>query len=309
MKLIKTISTLLTLIAFSFQLAAQVPRDSSYTIQSAYKKIKVKYPNISIPTADGKLQVITQNDLTYKRIGNREIKADIYYPTKPNTKRNGLVLVHGGGWRTGDKSMMKSIAEKLADKGYWVCVPEYRMSLEAPYPAAVYDLKDAIKWFKSRDYDLEKVAIIGFSAGGQLASLVGTTNGITHFETFTETPYNADVQAIIDVDGVLAFKHPVSKEGTMAAQWLGGTYEEKSSTWEEASALSHVNQTTPPTLFIASKHPRFLAGHLAYMEALNKHGILIKKVEMGDAPHSFWLFHPWHNATITHICNFLDKVF
>src|SRR5690606_2884777 len=154
---------------------------------------------------------------------------------------------HGGGWRSGDKSHNAAMAIELAKNGFVAISAEYRLSLEATYPAAILDLKDAIQWIKreAKKYAINQkhVAIMGCSAGGQLAALIGMTD--------------SNIKAIVNIDGILAFHHPESEEGTMAAQWLNGDYTTNPTAWTEASALTHAGKNTPPILFINSSYPRF----------------------------------------------------
>jgi pectinesterase len=102
--------------------------------------------------------------------------------------------------------------------GYATFTAEYRLSTEALYPAAVQDLKAAVRWIRANapqyHVDANKIASLGFSAGGQLASLVGNTNGVQTFEANEGiTGVSSDVQAIVDIDGIVAFIHPESAEG------------------------------------------------------------------------------------------------
>lgn len=277
-------------------LTAQIPRDTTYTLKRTLTKVRKHYPHLDLKgvlpfNSDS---VETRLNTPYKELGYRKLVANIFEPVEFGNDF-GILLIHGGGWRSGNPSLMTPIAEQLALAGYTVVVPEYRMSLEATYPAAVVDLKDAILWMQSGeqfDSKLKDIAVIGCSAGGQLATLIGTT---------------FPVSAIIDIDGVLAFKHPDSEEGSMAAQWLGGTYNEVPEVWEDASALSHVSNKTPPTLFLASKYPRFLAGREEYMQVLSDAGIYTEVQFLEDAPHSFWLMHPWFKPTMKYILRFLNK--
>jgi pectinesterase len=148
------------------------------------------------------------------------------------------------------------------------------------------------------------------SAGGLLAALVGTTNGIKKFEgNEGNIKESSAVQAIVDIDGILAFKHPESAEGKVAAEWLGGTFEEKPDVWTEASALTHTGRTTPPCLFINSSNPRFHAGRDNMIKILEGFGIYFEVHTLPDTPHPFWLFHPWFKPTLKYTVDFLDKVF
>jgi pectinesterase len=155
----------------------------------------------------------------------------------------------------------------------------------------------------------KKVAVLGVSAGGQLAALLGTLH---NQKTGDETKFNKrlnSIQAIIDIDGVLAFKHPESSEGKVAAEWLGGTYEEVPMIWKEASALTHAGKSTPPTIFINSSNPRFHAGQNDFVTKLLPYKIYNEVHTIPDTPHTFWLFHPWFRPTVDLITSFLGKVF
>jgi acetyl esterase/lipase len=293
---------------------ADFPRDTSYTVHSAYKKLHKKYPFIKVVDPHLPEGVGVQEEIVYKSLGQRKLHLDVFYPQNKSEKSPAVLLIHGGGWRTGDRSLMVPMAQQLAKRGYVAATVEYRLSLEAPYPAAVHDLKAAVRWLRANagDYaiDTGRIAAFGTSAGGQLAALLGTTNGMQKLEG--EGPYSnysSAVQAIIDVDGVLAFKHPESEEGTMAGQWLGGSYEEVPEIWEEASALTHTDETTPPVLFISSSYPRFHAGKNDMIKILEVNNIYSEAHAIPDTPHSFWLMHPWFEPTLEYTAGFLDKIF
>jgi acetyl esterase/lipase len=306
------IGLLVTHLAYSQSLP--VPRDTSFTTHSAFIKESKKYPFIEIVRSELPESVLKNNDVVYNKIKDRQLLADIFYPSHQiNGGYPGVILIHGGGWRSGDKSLQVPMAQQLAAHGYVTMTVEYRLSPEAPYPAAVHDLKAAVRWLRAnaKEYGLDpvKIAVLGCSAGGQLAALVGTTNGNEEFEGDRKsTEQSSEVQAIVDIDGILAFKHPESKEGEVAAQWLGGTAEERPEIWEEASALTHVNANTPPVLFLASSHPRFHAGKEDMIKILEKYGIYYESHVIPDTPHPFWLFHPWFEPTAKIITSFLDKV-
>jgi acetyl esterase/lipase len=307
---------LLSLIAFSTVAAAQqIPRDTSFTVYSAYVKEKKSFPQIKI--AEPKLPngVLAKENVVFSSPSNRDLHLDIFYPPEKTKKGYpGVMLLFGGGWKSGDKSMSVPMAQQIAGKGYVAVAVEYRLSPEIQYPAAVHDVKAAIRFIRAHadDYNLDKtkIAVHGVSAGGQLAALVGTTNGIEKFEGNGGYPkQSSDVQAIIDIDGILAFKHPESAEGQVAGEWLGGTYEQKPEIWEEASALTHTGKNTPPILFINSSLPRFHAGRDDMIKKLNAFGIYSEVHTFPNTPHPFWLFHPWFEPTVNHTVRFLDKVF
>lgn len=298
----------------AFAQEADFPRDTSYTIHSAFKKLHKKYPFIKVVESRLPEGVATDKEVVYKRLGQRKLHLDIFFPKDTGKTYPAVLLIHGGGWRTGDRSLMVPLAQQLAAEGYVTVAVEYRLSLEAPYPAAVHDLKAAVRWLRanagSYPIDTSKIAAFGTSAGGQLAALLGTTNNMPTLEgEGANAGHSSAVQAIVDVDGVLAFKHPESEEGSMAGQWLGGSYEEAPENWEEASALTHTDENTPPVLFISSSFPRFHAGKNDMIKILDANNIHSEAYTIQDAPHSFWLMHPWFEPTLDYTTHFLDKVF
>ncbi len=313
MKRLLLLLTLLTSAAAAQQV--HFPRDTSFTVQNTYVKEKKNYPFIQVVKPEMPKGVLAKREVVYSTVGNRNLHLDIFYPSKKS--RNGypgVLLIHGGGWRSGNKSHQVPMAQQLAANGYVAAVVEYRLSPEAMYPAALHDVKAAVRWLRASAaayrLDTTKIAALGASAGGQLAALLGTTNGIAAFEgNGGNGSHSSAVQAIIDIDGVLAFKHPESEEGTVASLWLGGTYEEKPTVWEEASALTHAGKNTGPTLFINSAHPRFHAGRDDMIKKLDAHGIYTEVHTLPDTPHPFWLFHPWFEPTKNHVLNFLNKIF
>ena len=288
----------------------QFPIDTSYSIQSTYNKEKNKFPLIKIVTKK-KYEILNEiKDLVYATIETRELHLDAFY-TKGRLKNPAVLLIHGGGWKSGNKSQMNSIAQEIASKGYSCFSVEYRLSPEAKFPAGIFDVKNAIKYIKMNaekfNINPNKIAVLGCSSGGQIAALIGTTNKNTAFEDNNGSNQNSNIQAIVDIDGILAFKHPESEEGKLASLWLGGTYEEQPEIWKQAAALSHVDKNTPPILFINSDMPRFHAGRDDMIAILNQYKIYNEVKNIHNSPHSFWFFEPWFTPMIDYTIQFLDK--
>jgi acetyl esterase/lipase len=290
-----------------------VRRDTSFTVYSSYAKEKKKFPQIEIPSYDVPAGVVVKKDIVYCTLGERQLLVDVYAPAASKKNYAAVLLVFGGGWKSGNKDHWIPFAQQLAAKGYVAVAAEYRLSPEAKYPAAVHDLKAAVRWMRAnaKAYNINKkrIAILGVSAGGQLAALVGTTNGNKHFEgRDCNTSKSSKVQAIVDIDGTLAFKHPESSEGVVAGEWLGGMYKDNPKNWEEAAPLNHVSKHTPPIVFINSSTPRFHAGRTDMIHKLDSLGIYSEVHEFPNTPHPFWFFHPWFPDVIKYTVDFLDKV-
>jgi acetyl esterase/lipase len=314
MKNIVTIFFLLFSCSLGAQGKKKYPVDTSFSVYGSWVKEKKKFPFITIAEPAITKNITVQQDIVYRTIGDRQLLLDIYRPAKTKKRAPVVLMIFGGGWRSGDKSHNRAMAVKLAEQGYVAVSAEYRLSLEASFPAAVQDLKAAVQWLKQHagkyGIDTAKVATLGCSAGGQLAALMGNTNGNPFFEdSTTSKKYSSDVQAVVNIDGTLAFKHPESVEGTVAAQWLGGTWEQNPDAWTNAAPLTHIHAQSPPFLFVNSSIPRFHAGRDDMIKKMDEWGIYHETKTFPDTPHTFWFFNPWFNEMMDTIVSYLDKVF
>ncbi len=300
-----------------------IPRDTSFTIHSAYLKIVKKYPDVKkvLPHLPENVQSV--EDIIYSiPYSGRNLKLNLYRP-KDKKKYPALLMIHGGGWSSGDLFLQIPMAQQIASKGYVTIPVEYRLSPEAEFPAAVHDLKTAIKWIRANagiyNIDTAKIAVSGCSAGGLLAMMVGMTNFQPEFETRREySDYNSNVHAIVNIDGIsdfttdelVAVRESLAKNKIPAAvKWLGGTYEHKTYTWKMASPVNHITKDSAPVFFINSSIPRFHAGRDMVIEKLSSYDIYTEVFTLADTPHTFWLFYPWFNSTVEKTESFLDKIF
>lgn len=296
-------------------------RDTSYTTASAFAKDVQHYPHIKIVKEFNFETVKKVTDVSYCSVGKRELKLDVFQPTNQSSKkRTAIIIIHGGGWRSGNRTQHYPLAEQLANKGYVCFTPEYRLSTEALFPSAVYDLKAVVRWVrknaKNYNIDTEKIVVSGFSAGGELAAFLGTTANKILFENDNcNAEISSHVNAIIDLDGTLSFVHPESGEGddtkkkSAATLWFGYSKAENPGLWKMASPLTYVNDKTPPTLFINSSVARMHAGREDYIKILRSSSIYSEVISFETAPHSFVLYTPWFEPTVKGIDNFLHTVF
>jgi len=156
--------------------------------------------------------------------------------------------------------------------------------------------------------DSNRVAVSGSSSGAQVASLVGLSDLPIH-EGESKLSASSKIQAIINIDGILAFHHPESAEGKVAAEWLGGYYEEIPEIWDEASPAYLAAPHLVPMLFINSQYPRFHAGRDELVKKLGDAGLKYQIHTFPDSPHPFWLYEPWFEPTSQLIAEFLGEVF
>jgi acetyl esterase/lipase len=277
-----------------------------YTPETVYAKLVGQYPQIGIASREPQPGVTVHRNLTFLRRGRRALQLDLYLPHPVLGSSVPIVLlVHGGGWRAGDRNNLSSLAVRLAARGYASATVSYRLSGEARYPAAVDDVRSALHWVREHadDYGLDqrRVVVAGGSAGGQIASLVGVTSA------------SGEVAAIVNIDGLSDFtssearkyEDDPAKQPSAAGAWFGGTYAEQGALWRHASPLFYVSRKTPPILFIGGGQARFSLGRVEMTERLRMYGVATDTVLLADAPHSFWLLDPWIEPTVAAIDAFL----
>lgn len=131
-------------------------------------------------------------------------KLDIYLPNDIASSKPVIVSIHGGAFMGCDKSDMQimPMLEGLK-RGYAVVAVNYRLSWEAKFPALILDVKAAVRWIRANasryEFDPQRIAAWGGSAGAYLASMLGTSVGIPEMEDIRmgnpEQPCN--VQAVV----------------------------------------------------------------------------------------------------------------
>ncbi|MCB0746385.1 MAG: alpha/beta hydrolase [Ignavibacteriae bacterium] len=297
--------------------------DTSFTVNSAYQNAVIDFPFIKIvkPILPDKVNAF--RNITYADYGNRQLKLDIFSTADETKLKPGIILIHGGGWHSGNKSLQFPMAMQLASHGFVSAAVEYRFAQEAIFPAAIIDVKNSIKWLKKNakkfNVDTNKIAVLGCSAGGQIASLVGFSVNEKEFEDFNNySGYSSKVNAIVNIDGLMDFlgkgseefdEIPDDKNPRSAHKWLGASHLENSKVWQKASAINYLNKDSCPILFINSSIQRFHAGRDETIEMLRKYNIYYEVHTFEKSPHPFWLFQPWFDETIKYTADFLNQTF
>lgn len=247
-------------------------------------------------------KVTVQRDITYIEDGDHRHGADIYIPPGDGPFP-AVLMIHGGAWTTGSKGHMLGHARAVSDAGYVVMSINYRLAPKHKFPAQIDDCKSAVRWMRSNadkyKIDRRRIAAYGYSAGGQLACLLGTTDADDGLEG-SDIPADAPdtrVQCVIAGGAPCEFRTMPRKVGALSF-WLGGTRAEKPEAYRLASPTSFATADDAPVFFFHGEKdtlvPRISPKSL--QAALLEHGI---KTEFhvvagkghigafldGDAPH------------------------
>jgi arylsulfatase A-like enzyme/acetyl esterase/lipase len=225
------------------------------------------------PRADGRTQISqatlksldSKLDVTYARYGDRELEMDIYRPKGAWGELPAVVCIHGGGWAKGNRTSHEKVAQALAARGYVAATISYRLSGEAPFPAAIHDCKAAVRFLRAnaKEYgiDSENIGAIGLSAGGHLTALLATSAGVKELEGEGGNPeFSSAIQAAVPMgaqtDLLSQRTRDISKQvdrGQIWRQFLGGAQEDKTTVYRLASPLYHLDKNDPPCWFLCGE--------------------------------------------------------
>ncbi|MCG2617983.1 alpha/beta hydrolase [Terrimonas sp. NA20] len=194
-------------------------------------------------------------DVVYTRVGDWQGRIDLYLPPVKNGPSPVVINIHGGGWNKGVKESQTGF-NTFFRMGFAVANMEYRLTGRATAPAAVEDTRCAllylIKNAKELNIDVNRVVVMGGSAGGHLALMAGLLGNDHRFDVNCAGIENVKVAAIIDKYGITDVwdwgygKNVTSKS---AAAWLGS----KATDREFAMSVSPINYVTkksPPTFIV-----------------------------------------------------------
>jgi acetyl esterase/lipase len=217
--------------------------------------------------------VTVQRDLVYATIeGFRPLTLDLYQAAAKTKEppRPAILYVHGGGWVLGDARHLTGFADfpstlaALAAKGIVVAAVNYRLAGEAHFPAAVQDVKSALRWLRGHatdfNIDTTRMMVWGVEAGGQIAAMVGTSCGVATLEPAADANSKASLasycaQGVIDWAGPADFASwdaDAGRNGEAAAATHLGDYlgcepaDCAPGVVRGASPLTYVGAQTPP---------------------------------------------------------------
>ncbi|MCI0750005.1 MAG: alpha/beta hydrolase [Nevskiales bacterium] len=234
-------------------------------------------------------------NLAYRE-GNPAWTLDLALPrSQGSTRRPALVIIHGGGWRSGDKAdaRFRNLLFEYAVKGYVTVSLNYRLSGEAPFPASVEDVKTAVRWLRAHagkyDVDPGRIGAYGNSAGAHLAAMLGLVGPDVGLEG--DGPYRDQsslVQAVCVSATATDFIHFEGGNGKNAVQqFLAGPAASLSERTRRASPLTYVHAKAPPFLIIHGTNdatvPFSQGASLA--EALKTAGANVTFLEIKEGSH------------------------
>ena len=260
--------------------------------------------NTSISPFASSPQVEVRGDISFLTSARPE-KLDLYLPKsrKAGEKSPAVLLIHGGGWKEGDKRQAREIefGMTLAKNGFVAASINYALRSDGKFPLNLQDCKNGVRYLRAHADELgidpNRISVMGGSAGGHLALLVAYTADQSNLAPSQPYPGVSDkVSSVVDFYGVsnLATRKETDPNGkplkiepldSNTQSIFGSTPQD----WKKASPVTYVKRDVPPTLILHGKKDTTVDSDQSQelADTLKKAGATYEIIWLPNAPHSF----------------------
>ena len=226
-------------------------------------------------------RVIEHRDVAY----GSDVALDVFQPDQTDGPVPAVLLVHGGGWRSGDKDSWADEARSLVAGTGWVAVTvDYDLDAAEPYVTQPDDVRRAIEWVRANaaglGVDPDRIGLLGSSAGGHLSMLVATTTGGVRAVVSWAGP--SDLPRLATAAGA----DPLVRD--LAVRYNGAALDDAPTRWIDGSPVAHVDPADPPMLLVhAAGDPVVLVDQLdAMRDALVDNGVEVDTLVFPGRAHA-----------------------
>ena len=227
---------------------------------------------------------------------------DIYAPPNKKGALPLVVFIHGGAWmlnnKYSDMDYMKNTVKGFIDSGYVLASINYRYSTDAVFPAQIQDCNDAVEYLyehaEQYNIDKNKMAVIGFSAGGHLASLLALSNNNRVKEFYGHTTPHFNIKCVLDFYGpsdlIMLASNPdtsVNNSHNAVAILLGAMQTERPDLAKRASPVTYIDKNDPPFFIVQGEKDQSVPNTQSIMLSswLRLAGVPNQLTIVKDAPH------------------------
>src|ERR1041385_4794372 len=221
---------------------------------------------IAAPTTRADNEIVFEKDIEYANPQDTHLQLNLARPKDGVGPFPGVVCIHGGGFRAGKRERWDKLCQQLAGKGYVAITVQYRVSPTYQFPAAIEDVKTAVRWLRANSgkyhVDPNRVGVIGDSAGGHLAQFLGVTGDVKTFDGQGYNDQSSAVQCVVNYYGPSDFNKSYGKSVDAAEvlpMWLGGNAQQEPRKHILASPLYWVTPHAAPTLLIHGTEDKYVA--------------------------------------------------
>ena len=203
-------------------------------------------------------EIVFEKGIEYSNPDDQHLQLNIAHPKTAKGPLPAVLCIHGGGFRAGTRDSYDSLCQKLAERGYFAATVTYRLAPKYQYPAAVHDVKAAVRWLRANadkyNIDPGRIGVVGGSAGGHLVQYLGVTGDVEQLEGNGGNPeQSSSVTCVVNYYGPSDLTKSYGKSVDAAEVlplWLGGDATQEHRRHILASPLYWVTPAAAPTLLI-----------------------------------------------------------
>ena len=222
----------------------------------------VKADELKVPES-----VIFETGIEYSNPDGQHLQLNLARPRSGKGPFPAMLCIHGGGFRAGSREGNNRLIIQLAERGYVAATVSYRLAPKYPFPAAIHDVKAAVRWLRANSarygIDGSRIGVTGGSAGGHLAQFLGVTADVPRFEgNGGNASESSRVACVVNVYGPSDFTKSYGKSVDAAEVlplFLGGDLNQAHRRHIEASPLYWVTPDSAPTLCIHGTEDKYVA--------------------------------------------------
>ena len=241
--------------------------------------------------------ILFESGIEYANPDDQHLQLNIARPKNSDHLLPCVLCIHGGGFRAGNRDGYNPLLIKWANRGYVAVSTSYRLAPRYQFPAAIFDVKAAVRWLKANagayQIDPDRIGVTGDSAGGHLAQFLGVTADIKRFEG-DEGNYaqSTRVACVVNRYGPSDFTKSYGKSVDAAEVlplWLGGNLESALEKHVLASPLNWVTPTAAPTLILHGTDDKYVAYEQGVWmrDRLKSCGVHVEMLTLEGAGHGF----------------------
>jgi len=200
---------------------------------------------------------LAQRNLTYcTPLPGVELKMDIYAPMQGEGLSPAVMYVHGGGWSSGSRNdgLAQLFGRVLNQQGYIMASINYRLAPQYQFPAQIEDVKCALRYLRAHAdayrLDPQHIAVMGASAGGHLAALVGTSSVEHGFDVGEYLEQSSRAQAVVDFFGPADLVSMMSTSLRSLGERVFGVNSMDIKAIARFSPVTYITDDDPPFLII-----------------------------------------------------------
>lgn len=250
-----------------------------------------------VAPASGAEEVIFETDIEYANPDDQHLQLNLARPAQIEGRAPAILCIHGGGFRAGKREGWDERCRKLAERGYVAATATYRLAPKYQFPAAIYDVKAAVRWLRANAdkyrIDPERIGVVGDSAGGHLVQFLGVTGGVAQFEGEGRNPeFSSRVNCVVNYYGPSDLTRSYGKSVDAAEVlplWLGGDATQERRRHILASPLFWVTPEAAPTLLLHGTEDKYVAFEQAewIYDRLKAAEVEVEILKLDGAGHGF----------------------